>query len=233
MSNHLSNNIINYYLLYLIYQINCIFFSLFSIDFILIKLFGNKARWFQLHAIVNLYITYEILPTVINIMSDPSQGYKICDNDFITLLIICLHIYHIIRFSNLKAIDYFHHILFVGFGVLPDLFFIKYNQKYLAYIVASGIPGFIEYTMLTLCKNNLISTYRQKQVNAFLYNFIRMPFCCVVVTMNYNAYLNGYLKDKLFITLYVNTLLYLNGVVFNCLTITSYATLQDNKKQIT
>ena len=227
MFNYTLNDVLDHYL---IYEISCIFFSLFSLDFMLIFLFGKKARWFQLHAMVNLYITYEILPTVVNIMKDPSQGYKICDNDFITLLIISLHIYHVISFRNLKPIDYFHHILFVGLGVLPDLFFIKYNQKYLAYIVASGIPGFFEYTILTLCKNNLISINRQKQVNAFLYNFIRMPFCCVAITMNYNAYLNDYLKDNFFITLYVNTLLYLNGTIFNYLTIVSYVKLRESEK---
>jgi len=212
----------------LTYEINIIFLYLIFIDFTLIRFFGNSARWFQLHAVVNLYISYKSIPDVINIIQDPTSGYKICETNTISLLIICLHFYHILTFKKLNQIDYFHHILFVGLGVLPDMFLIKYNQKYLAYIVASGVPGFFEYSSLTLYKNNLLTLNRQKQFNTFLYNFIRLPFCCFAITMNYNAYLNGFIKDDLFITLYVNMLLYLNGTLFNVLTIASYIRVKDN-----
>ena len=77
----------------LTYEINIIFFYLIFIDFTLIRFFGNSARWFQLHAVVNLYISYEIFPEVINIIQDPSSGYKICETNAISLLIICLHVY--------------------------------------------------------------------------------------------------------------------------------------------
>ncbi len=212
----------------LTYEINIIFFYLIFIDFTLIRFFGNSARWFQLHAVINLYISYEIFPEVINIIQDPSSGYKTCETNAISLLIICLHVYHILTFKKLNQIDYFHHILFVGLGVLPDMFLIKYNQKYLAYIVASGLPGFFEYSSLTLYKNNLLTLNHQKQLNTFLYNFIRLPFCCFAITMNYNAYLNGFIKDDLLITLYVNMLLYLNGTIFNVLTVVSYIRVKDN-----
>ena len=233
MFNLTYNDLVTFYNNYkdnysLTYEINIIFFYLIFIDFTLIRFFGNSARWFQLHAVINLYISYEIFPEVINIIQDPSSGYKICETNAISLLIICLHVYHILTFKKLNQIDYFHHILFVGLGVLPDMFLIKYNQKYLAYIVASGLPGFFEYSSLTLYKNNLLTLNHQKQFNTFLYNFIRLPFCCFAITMNYNAYLNGFIKDDLLITLYVNMLLYLNGTIFNVLTVASYIRVKDN-----
>ena len=233
MFNLTYNDLVTFYNNYkdnysLTYEINIIFLYLIFIDFTLIRFFGNSARWFQLHALVNLYISYEIFPEVINIIQDPSSGYKICETNAISLLIICLHVYHILTFKKLNQIDYFHHILFVGLGVLPNMFLIKYNQKYLAYIVASGLPGFFEYSSLTLYKNNLLTLNHQKQLNTFLYNFIRLPFCCFAITMNYNAYLNGFIKDDLLITLYVNMLLYLNGTIFNVLTIASYIRVKDN-----
>ena len=211
-------------------EINVIVFNLVFFDFILIKLFSDKARWFQLHAVVNLYISYEILPEVINIIKDPITGYQICGTNRICLLIICLHVYHVLTFKKLNRVDYFHHVVFVGLGVLPDMFFIKYNQKYLAYIVASGIPGFFEYSTLTLYKNNLLTLKQQKHFNSILYNFVRLPFCCFAIAMNYNAYLNNYVKDDLLITLYVNILLYLNGTIFNFLTIISYIKVRENEK---
>ena len=233
MFNLTYNDLVTFYNTYkdnysLTYEINIIFLYLIFIDFTLIRFFGNSARWFQLHAVVNLYISYKTIPDVINIIQDPTSGYKICETNAISLLIICLHVYHILKFKKLNQIDYFHHILFVGLGVLPVMFLIKYNQKYLAYIVASGVPGFFEYSSLTLYKNNLLTLKHQKQFNTFLYNFIRLPFCCFAITMNYNAYLNGFIKDDLLITLYVNMLLYLNGTIFNVLTIASYIRVKDN-----
>ena len=136
-----------------------------------------------------------------------------------------------LTFKKLNQIDYFHHILFVGLGVLPDMFLIKYNQKYLAYIVASGVPGFFEYSSLTLYKNNLLTLKQQKQFNSILYNFDRLPFCCFAIAMNYNAYLYGFIKDDLLITLYVNMLLYLNGTIFNVLTVASYIRAKDNDEK--
>ena len=148
------NYLYSYYSL--TYKINIIFLYLIFIDFTRIRFFGNSARWFQLHANVNLYISYEILPEVINIIKNPSVGYQICETNKISLLIISLQVYHILTFKKLNRIDYFHHILFVWLGVLPDMFLINYNQKNLAYIVASSVPGFFEYLSLTLYKNNLL-----------------------------------------------------------------------------
>ena len=56
-----------------------------------------------------------------------------------------------------------------------------------------------------------------------MYIYFRLPLCILGATMNYLAYKNGLIKDPLWITVYVNFLLYLNGVVFTYLTFDSYS----------
>ena len=120
--------------------------------------------------------------------------------------------------------DYFHHIIFVLFGILPTILWVKTNQIYYGYIACSGIPGIIEYGILTLTKNGKISQYKQKLINAFIYNYIRCPMCiygaCTNITMlKYNKILR---VDNIYLTIYINFLLFLNGTIFNQLTLSSY-----------
>tara|TARA_B100000963_G_C22204711_1_gene484719 strand:+ start:98 stop:496 length:399 start_codon:yes stop_codon:yes gene_type:complete len=123
--------------------------------------------------------------------------------------------------------DYFHHIIFVLFGVVPTILLVNTNQIYLGYIACSGIPGAIEYTVLSLYKNNKITLYNQKKINAFVYNFLRYPMCIYGATINLLAYKYNNIinNDNFYVTLYINFLLYMNGCLFNYLTIKSYNTL--------
>ena len=185
-------------------------------------LFGNKSRWFQLHAIMNAYNVYCILPDVLKIYMDPKQGYSIIENDYTSYDIMTLHIYHLIFFSNLKFYDYFHHILFIGFGVIPNIYFIKSNGKYLIYIALCGIPGIIEYTSLSFCKHGLIYNHTQKQINYYLYLFFRYPLCVCGVVYNILGQYNNLINDWYPMTVYFNCLALLNSLIFTHLTIKSY-----------
>ena len=155
-------------------------------------------------------------------LKDGRAPYKLVDNHIPSYFIFYLHLYHLIAFKNLTKYDYFHHILFVGLGVLPDIYFMKSNQKYLAYIVCNGIPGIIEYGSLVLYKNNKISLYNQKKLNSINYLVLRLPFCILTCVYNYIWFNLNMIKDKFWITLYLNVLVYLNGVFFTYLTFDSF-----------
>ena len=203
----------------LLFLIN--FIKLFFLDLLLCNLIGRKARWYQLHCITNLIISIDILPSCINIIINPKEGYIVDVYDYNNNLVIVMHLYHIL-INKLNNVDKFHHILFVLLGVLPGDLLISSNQLYLHKIVCSGIPGVIKYGLLTLYKNDKISKINQKYLNTLLYVFFRMPLCLAFSTMNYYAYINGLINDNLLITIYVNFLLYLNGTVFTYLTMDSY-----------
>ena len=192
------------------------------VDLFLCVFLGQKARWFQLHTVANMVVTYNILPGIIDFFRDPLGGYKLLDTHTDGYIVILLHVYHVLAFKNLTFYDYFHHILFIGFGVLPVIFLIKTNQINLAYIACCGIPGIIEYGSLTLAKNNLITVLTQKRLNAYLYTFIRLPLCMYGATLNYVAYTQDLIADNPVYTLYLNFLLFFNGAFFTLLTVDSY-----------
>ena len=193
-------------------------------DKLLINLFGNKARWYQLHVVCNLVVTSIIIEDTIKLYRDPFNNYRILDNHITSYIILCTHLYHILAFNNLNKMDYFHHILFVIFGVIPTIFYIKSDQIYFGYIACSGLPGVVEYFLLSLYKNNLITKEKQKKITAGLYNYIRCPMCIYgatinILALNYNDIMKS---ENVFFTYYINILLYMNGVLFNQLTLKSY-----------
>tara|TARA_Y100001970_G_scaffold293717_1_gene442595 strand:- start:822 stop:1478 length:657 start_codon:yes stop_codon:yes gene_type:complete len=196
--------------------------NLLIYDNVLCICLGTRGRWYQLHCLINFLITINILPSIIEIITDPINGYKLIENNNHNNMVISLHIYHLLAFKNLNYIDYLHHLIFVGLGVIPGMLYINSNQLYLHKIACSGIPGIIEYGTLTLYKNNRLSKRNQKYINTLLYVFIRLPMCIFGTTINFFAYREGLIKDPLWITIYVNLLLYLNGSVFTFLTADSY-----------
>ncbi len=211
------------------YDIGVVLSSIMVADCILCYLFGSKARWFQLHSFINFLIIVLIYPSLIEIISNPISGYKLLDTHKPSFYVLFLHIYHIVAFKNLGFYDYFHHILFIGLGVLPSVLYIEYNQLYLGYLACSGIPGVIEYGTLALYKNDKISLFNQKRICTFLYIYLRFPLCIYGVTMNCIGYKMNIIKDNLLLTFYINLLLYLNGTIFTHLTCASYFRIKYTK----
>ena len=222
---NIKNEYIYYYnFIQIIYNspfIYCILFT-FICDSCLKILFGKNARWFQLHSLINAVVTKNIMYDVVKIYLNPKNGFKLLENHINSYYILTLHVYHLLTFKNLTYIDYFHHILFVGLGVLPVIFYINSNQIYLGYIACNGIPGIIEYGTLALYKNNKITLYKQKCICSMLYIYLRLPLCIMGIVYNYLGYMYNYYSDNVYLTFYINTLLYFNGTFFTHLTLQSF-----------
>jgi len=206
------------------------FSSLYIYDYILCHIFNKKARWYQLHFIVNSITVINILPYIIDIIHDPNNYYEKTDSTYLTSYFsnfhLCLHIYHIFMFDNLNFWDYFHHVIFAFFGIIPGMLFVKSNQLYFQKISCGGLPGMIEYGSLILYKHYLISKLTQKRLNIIVYLFFRLPLCILGAVYNMLAYYNGYIQDPLWITIYVNIMLYFNGTLFTYLTVDSFYKLK-------
>jgi len=119
--------------------------------------------------------------------------------------------------------DYFHHILFVGLGVVPAIFFYDSNLVRLAWFPTCGLPGCIEYFTLALVKHGKLQYIVQKKITSYIYNFFRYPLTIYGPTLTYIAY-----KQKLlinynpYILLYFNFILFFNGAFYNKVTIENY-----------
>ena len=194
-----------------------------AIDFLLCKMFGTKSRWFQLHSAINAVILYIIWTDVIQLFMNPLTSIRIIESKMDGCFILILHIYHIIILKQLTFMDYFHHFLFVGGGVLPVIIFYNSNLVRLGWFAANGLPGCIEYFCLTLVKHEKMNHILQKSLNSYIYNYLRYPITIYCPTITYTAYKYRLLINyNPYMLIYVNLILFFNGAFYNKLTIENY-----------
>ena len=189
-----------------------------TLDKILCKIFTDKARWFQLHSVVNMIIVGYIKDDVYRLLVSPLDIKRIdeCEELY---YILYLHLYHSLFFKN-SMMDYFHHIVFVLFGTLPVYYYYNVNIIRLATFVGCGLPGAIEYCTLSLVKNNKITSLTQKTIMSNIYNYFRYPFGVYVCSYIYLVHIIGFtswLND--FTVYYTIFMIFFNGSYFNKLTI--------------
>ena len=191
-------------------------------DKLLCILFGEISRWYQLHSLVNIYITYQTYSDYILYIKDPINAIIYKDTYFIGNIVFNLHLYHIIMFNNLDFWDCFHHILFAGIGMVPNMvWFGNINIINLLYFTGCGFTGAIEYFLLSLKKHNVISRNYQKLINSYIYNYIRYPSSIFCITMFYLHYNLGNLSISYFKLLFTMIISFFNGSYYNYLTLLS------------
>ena len=207
-------------------------FTIPFFDFLLTKLIGKKARWFQLHATVNIVICTLIGKQSLKLLMLPSLPLlQYSQNDVLALqMVIGLHIYHLFIGKTLSFIEWWHHLCFVAFGALPVLFL--YNNQIISLFLFTGcgLPGAIEYTLLTMVKNNTITSLQQKNINSWINNYVRCPIS--LYTVSFIHINNCYTGNYNFLEFYIMFLVFLNGTFFNKIAIENYICHYNQKNSI-
>ncbi len=144
----------------------------------LLKRMECKSRWFALHAITNYIIAAITFTDVLACIENPLISSQPMTLEIAGNLACTLHIYHCI-FFKIRFEDWMHHILSC-FIFAPTC--VKFSSKGLSvfYFFCTGLPGAIDYTVLSLVKAGRIVKKRQKQIASSLNAYIRMPggvFC--------------------------------------------------------
>ena len=149
--------------------------SIVVFDYVLSLFILNRlVSWYILHAFCNFFVVYKCIPYILIFINDPLVSIQ--DNTDLNLHYYAFipHMYHCIAF-NLNKDDIFHHALFVFFGM-----FFKYFTNtgftiafYLFFI--NGVPGGIDYIMLTLYKLNYISKHSRHNIAVYLNSWFRCP----------------------------------------------------------
>jgi len=151
------------------------------------------SRWFLLHALGNLVVAAMALPdfywaakhpqAAISVRYCADKPFPAC-SDWPTALIIAMHGYHVLRFK-LSADDLFHHLVFVP--IIGGIHFIYpwgTSGNILCFFI-SGLPGGLDYLMLSAVKAGKLSSYFEKRVNCSINTWIRSPgiitFCIVAI----------------------------------------------------
>uniref|UniRef100_A0A6C0AXA6 TLC domain-containing protein n=1 Tax=viral metagenome TaxID=1070528 RepID=A0A6C0AXA6_9ZZZZ len=216
--NYVTNSIINNISSDIIIPL----LSIPTIDLLLCRLFGTKSRWFQLHSAINGIITYIIWSDVYLLVINPIKNINIMISIMDYYYIVFLHIYHSLFFKNTKM-DYFHHIVFVAFGIIPIYIIYDKNIIRLTTFVGCGLPGCIEYLTLTFVKNNKLSQINQKRIMSFIYNYFRYPFSIYSISMIYIIHILGYTNNINNLSIvYIMSLIFFNGGFYNKITIENY-----------
>ena len=86
-----------------------------------------------------------------------------------------VHAYHLLAFKDLTLDDWVHHLVFGGTICFVGLVF---NSGPLLSVLAfflSGLPGGLDYLMLTLVKHELMERLTEKRWNARINVWIRSP----------------------------------------------------------
>ena len=85
---HINGSIINLHYVYNIGEVLCVIpFT----DFVLIKCFGSRARWFQLHSAINFFITYLIRNEIYSFIFYPLYAIRVNTDYKVVYYIIYLH----------------------------------------------------------------------------------------------------------------------------------------------
>lgn len=195
-----------------------------SIDLFLCLLFGAKARWFQLHSVINAVIVGIIYDDVIKLYRNPLLNNHAITCKLDMTYIMWLHLYHLLITKNITCMDYFHHIVFVGFGCLPAYLLYDNNLLRLGVFATCGFTGAIEYFSLALVKHGRLTLLAQKRFNSHLYNYVRYPLSMysvitIYIVSLYDRELTGDYPVLLFV---INVMIFMNGAFYNKLTVENY-----------
>ena len=194
-----------------------------TLDILLMRILSNRARWFQLHTAINMIITCIIFRDVKQYFIEPLSAVVDKTSNIDNYFIIGLHIYHCLTFTSLSQLDYFHHLVFVLLGVVPCAFFIKSNINRFLTFTGCGLPGIIEYGSLTLVKNGVITSLQQKQINSYMYIYLRNPLAIFNVAFMYIAYIyNIFHREDNCLIIWIMFLSYFNGTFYNKLAVENY-----------
>ena len=202
-----------------------------TVDYTLCILFTRKSRWFQLHSVTNIIIVCIIYNDIIDLFHKPITNIRAVSSHLDCYFIIILHIYHLFIVKELTILDYIHHVIFIGFGVIPCIIVINNNITKIGFFATCGLPGAIEYFGLCLVKHNKMDSLTQKRAMAIIYNYIRCPLCIFCISTTYIGYMEtDHIDESLFLVLYITFIVYLNGTFYNKLTIENWAKHYYNNK---
>ena len=151
----------------------------------------SKARWFMLHSLVNFLVAgfsfhdiVMVLKAPICSMLNPLQSWVP------SYLAYSLHLYHFIAYTVVRMEDIVHHLLFVGTFGFVNCFDVLGSIVNLLLLFMTGVPGGIDYAMLSLVKIDKFSRLEEKRLNS---HYVWLPawlggrLCHHVFVLHYGA----------------------------------------------
>jgi len=194
-------------------------FSFILFDYIMEK-FKIEGRYYIIHSIINGLVVYNSFEGTLNSYNilKPVDYYTINNINIIKNYIYSLHVYHIIwYYMKLRFDDWLHHLLMIGM-TLPLIEYVPQSNIILhCFFFINGLPGCIDYLLLFLNRNNIVSVYFEKKINNYLNLWIRCPGCIMTITLiicNIVLYYNTLPLYSIISMLIIIMTVYWNGIYF-------------------
>tara|TARA_B100001121_G_scaffold310515_1_gene342037 strand:+ start:6756 stop:7406 length:651 start_codon:yes stop_codon:yes gene_type:complete len=185
----------------------------------ILEYYNILGRYYFNHFLINFIVVYYTYNDMLLCYTDLFNLHKYELNIMPVELTFSIHFYHILIYYNKFLFDdWLHHIIMIFFCLPMGIYINNSPLMYHCLFFLSGLPGGINYFLLFLQRNCLISKKLQKQINYFLNLCIRNPGCLFSALFGYLYYINylQYLNDNLYFyfMIFVSTSNYWNGVYF-------------------
>ena len=137
----------------------------------------TKSPYYIAHIIVNFTICVIAFSDLVYIITDTASALRETNVNSWTMDICnALHFYHVFAFTDLRFVDYLHHVIMVFF-CMPLFYAAEYGPiaNYNMFFV-SGLPGGLDYIMLYLVRAKKLRKIQEKRWNTSINVWIRGPF---------------------------------------------------------
>ncbi len=189
----------------------------------------SRARWFFLHIWINFIVIMFSLRDLKICFATPrlcfSPNQTVCST-IPWAMAMAGHIYHMVAFKKLTWDDYLHHVLMVPIAGLVGFFFMNKPGFNTAIFGLTGLPGGIDYVLLTLVKLGYIPWETEKKLNVIIQTWFRMPLLVFGGGIFYAEYMEGTLSP---ICLVAFLLTVWNGIFYQHDTLFNYYTKHYNR----
>jgi len=181
---------------------------------------NTKEQWFQLHALINACIVYFSYNDVYDCLMDPTVSIQPCSNLFAGSFALMLHSYHSYAYQ-MTYMDKLHH----GISVfLSTPLCLLYQTKGISmyYFFGTGLPGGIDYFLLSLVKQKKLGSIKEKKINSYLNTFIRLPGLAIASYLIWKDAIQHPSKIIHYSNRLLALLVFLNGTIFGKMAIENY-----------
>lgn len=193
---------------------------------------GKPGDWFETHAFANFITVVFALPSIFVWFVRPSSVVAMSadnapptifgpnwsdpeimfhqNNNWAISFIVAVHTYHCLAFPLSKQ-DIFHHLMFVPTIGVYGAFFVDWGpvRNCVAFFI-SGLPGGIDYLVLTMVKRGHASKLFQKRLASKINLWCRGPFLGVLLPGTcYLGIVEGHVED-------IGTCVKIAGVALLC-----------------
>ena len=160
----------------------------------------RQTKWYLVHTVGNAVIVGLVAKDTLKTLADPINSFGDIENyhgldnvrSWPIVVMSSIHLYHILLyFREMTGIDWIHHLGSGGLVGSICTFYIRGGIVNHGLMFLCGLPGGIDYGLLSLNDLGYIDRMTEKRINRYLNMYIRLPGILSNAYAGVVAYLYG------------------------------------------